>query len=239
MSVTRSFQRPFVLPEDARQLVLARHGATDGRSPGGPFMLVGGHDDPPLLVPHGRNQALALAAHLQVLPISRVWVSPLRRTHETAAPYINATGLELEQLDELREVFLGEWEGGLLERHIAARDPIALRVFQEQRWDVIPGAEPADEFGARIAKALRWLFEATARGATTLAIAHGAVIAEACRQITGSEPFAFVGAENGSVTRLVQRATGKLTIRSFNESQHLAEVNRVMIQAVAGQSAGS
>jgi 2,3-bisphosphoglycerate-dependent phosphoglycerate mutase len=229
MSTTRSFQKPWVLPEDARQLVLARHGAADGRTPGGPYRLLGGQDDPSLLAPHGRNQALALAAHLQSLPITKVWVSPLRRTHESAAPYLQAGGLAAEQLDELREVNLGEWEGGELERRILARDPIAMRVFDEQRWDAIPGAEPAGQFEARVAIAIERLLAGTEPGASTLAYAHGGVIAEVCHQISRSEPFAFVGAENASVTRIVQRANGRLMVRSFNETQHLAEVNRTMV----------
>jgi probable phosphoglycerate mutase len=233
MSATRSFQRPFVLPDDGRELVLARHGATDRRSPGGSLRLLGGQEDPPLLVPHGRNQALALAAHLQVLPIAEVAVSPLVRTHETAAPFLQATGLEAVELPELREVFLGEWEGGELAHRVAIRDPLAMRVFEQQRWDLIPGAEPDEVFSARIAGAVDRLFDLTPPGRTTLAIAHGAVIAEACHQVTGSEPFAFVGAENASITRIVQRATGRRSVRSFNESQHLAEVNRIMIAWVA------
>ena len=46
---------------------------------------------------------------------------------------------------DLREVHLGEWEGGSFRKHVADGHPLALKMRAEQRWDVIPGAEPADQ----------------------------------------------------------------------------------------------
>ena len=47
---------------------------------------------------------------------------------------------------DLREVHLGTWEGGLFRKHDAERHPLARRLWREERWDLIPGAEPADAF---------------------------------------------------------------------------------------------
>ena len=50
---------------------------------------------------------------------------------------------------------------------------------------------------------------------------HGGVIGELCRQASDSRPFAFVHADNGSLTRLVLLPEGLWWIRSFNEGAHV------------------
>ena len=55
-----------------------------------------------------------------------------------------------------------------------------------------------------------------------MAFLHGGVIGEVCRQATESRPFAFVHSDNGSVSRLVVRASGRWQLRSFNEVSHLS-----------------
>ena len=42
---------------------------------------------------------------------------------------------------DLREVFLGDWEGGELRARAAAGDPLYLKMHEEQRWDVIPNGD--------------------------------------------------------------------------------------------------
>jgi probable phosphoglycerate mutase len=47
------------------------------------------------------------------------------------------------------------------------------------------------------------------------------VIGQLCRQATDSRPFAFVHADNGSVSRLVVLPDGRWLLRSFNDISHL------------------
>jgi len=49
----------------------------------------------------------------------------------------------------------------------------------------------------------------------------GVAVAEACRQVTGSRPFAFVDVENGSLTKLTVETGGRWRLRSFNDTAHL------------------
>jgi probable phosphoglycerate mutase len=53
------------------------------------------------------------------------------------------------------------------------------------------------------------------------AVVHGGVIGELCRQASGSRAFAFVHADNGSLTRIVLLPNGHRWVRSFNEGAHL------------------
>ena len=95
-----------------------------------------------------------MAARLGHELFDAMYVSNLRRTAETAAPLIDRTGMTPVVQPDLREVFLGEWEGGLLRQKAADHDPVLERVFAEQRWDLIPGAEPRAEFGGRLHRAV-------------------------------------------------------------------------------------
>ena len=213
-------QHPYELPEGATEIVLVRHGASEAAVEGAKFPLVDGHSDPPLS-DAGHSQARSLAERLVHERPHAIFVSPLRRTHETAAPLEAACGLEPVVLRDLREVFLGEFEGGEYRVRAGRNDPIIQQVFAEQRWDAIPGGESLDSLGRRVRAAVERIVAEAGPDVTAVAFAHGAVIGELCRQATESRPFAFVHADNGSLSRLVVQADGRWLLRSFNDISHL------------------
>ncbi len=214
-------QRRFTLAPNATEVLLVRHGATVDHVPGVPFPLSEeGHGDPPLS-PLGHEQAAAACARLAQDPPDLLAVTTLVRTHETAAPLIAATGLQPLVVPELREVHLGDWEAGEWRVRMATGDPIAMRVLTEQRWDLIPRGERDEDFAARVRAGVRKVAAAAGLGRRAVAVAHGGVIGELCRQATDSRPFAFVSPENGSFTRLVVWEDGGLTLQGFNDVSHL------------------
>jgi probable phosphoglycerate mutase len=216
-------QRQFVLPPDATEVVLVRHGASAAAVPGEPFEELEGQSDPPL-APEGERQALAVAERLAGSgeEFAGLFVTSLKRTQQTAAPLASRTGLEPVVVPELREVGLGEWEGGELRIRAAQRDPLFFEVIASERWDTIPGAEPAEQFAERVATGLAKVIAAVGPGATAVAVVHGGVIGELARQATSSRPFAFVHADNCSITRLVVFGEGRQLLRSFNDVAHLS-----------------
>ncbi len=141
------------------------------------------------------------------------------------APLAALTALEPVVVPELREVYLGDWEGGELRIRAAHGDPILKRAQAEERWDVIPNAEPMEAFAERVAAGLETIVDATGPGALAAAFVHGGVIGELCRQATGSRPFAFLHADNASITRLVVLGDGRRLLRCFNDTAHLAAVH--------------
>jgi probable phosphoglycerate mutase len=213
-------QKPFELPDGATEIILVRHGASADAMPGAPFPLIDGRGDPPLSQT-GRRQAEAVGERLSHEEIARLFVTPLRRTQQTAAPFAAEARIEPTVVENLAEVRLGDWEGGEYRLRVAARDPIIRRVFEEERWDLIPGAESPESLTDRVRAGIEEIVEATGPDVVAVAVLHGGVIGEACRQATGSRPFAFVHSDNGSVSRLVVRASGKWQLRSFNEISHL------------------
>jgi len=214
-------QRRFAPPPGATEIVLVRHGASAAAVPGQSFDLLDGHADPPL-APEGQEQARAAAERLASEgSFAKLFVTPLRRTHETAAPLAELAGLEPEVVPELREVLLGDWEGGELRIRAANGDPLFFRVLEEERWDVIPNAESMEALGERVRAGVEKMVAATGPDASAAAVLHGGVIGEICRQATSSRAFAFVHADNCSISRLLVLPDGRQLLRSFNDTNHL------------------
>src|ERR671919_316951 len=167
----------------------------------------------------GRDQAERVADRLAHEPITAIYVSTLRRTAQTAAPLAAHLGLEPRVEPDLREVYLGEWEGGTFRKHVAEGHPVARRMSAERRGDVIPGAEPADAFAARVRAAIDRI--ATAHPDETVAVvSHGGVIGQVLADASGSQGFAFTGSDNGAISHLVI-APDRWVIRRYNDTAHL------------------
>jgi probable phosphoglycerate mutase len=213
-------QRAWALPDHATEVLLLRHGASQDAIPGEPFEMVEGHADP-ALSPIGEQQAELVGARLAATPPDTLFVTSLRRTVQTAAPLVAATGLQATVIPELSEVHLGEWEGGELRIRTAHGDPLVQTIFEQQRWDVIPGAEPMEEFAARTRTGLLRVVELTGPGRVAVAVVHGGVIGELARQATSAPGLSLIHAENTSITRIVVFADGRWLLRSFNDTSHL------------------
>jgi 2,3-bisphosphoglycerate-dependent phosphoglycerate mutase len=217
--VPRSFrQHRFTPPPGATELVLVRHGESEPAIEGASFPLVDGHGDP-ALSPEGRQQAAQVCARLAGEGVDAIYVSKLRRTAETAAALADRLGLSPVVDPDLHEVHLGEWEGGAFRLHVAEGHPAALKLFEEERWEAIPGAEPAEAFAARAHRAVARI--ATAHRDQRVAVfAHGGIIGQILAQATRSRPFAFSGADNASISHLVVVGE-RWVLRRFNDTTHL------------------
>jgi probable phosphoglycerate mutase len=104
---------------------------------------------------------------------------------------------------------------------MAEGDPLARRALAEERWELIPGAESGAALAARVRAGVDAIVARLGPGATGAAVLHGGVIGEICRQATDSRPFAFIHADNGSISRLVVFGDGRWLLRSFNDTAHL------------------
>jgi len=203
------------------ELLLVRHGQSEAYLDGTSFPLVDGHGDPPLSE-RGQEQARRAGQRLATAGIDAIYVTALQRTAQTAAPL--ARRLELAPRVEagLREVFLGEWEGGRYRKLVAENHPIAQRMFAEERWDVIPGAESLVAFDGRVRAAIRRL-AAEHPGQRVAAFTHGGVIGQVLAMASDSRPFAFNTADNASISRLII-TRDRWWVRGFNDTAHLEDL---------------
>lgn len=212
-------QARFRRPPGATEILLVRHGESAPARPGVPFALVDGQGDPELH-PDGRHQAQLVADRLASEAVSAIYVTTLRRTAETAAPLAARLGLTPSVEADLREVHLGDWEGGAFRQHVADGHPIAQRMYAEQRWDVIPGAEPGEAFAARVRAGIGRI-AARHPDATVAVFTHGGVIGQILADASGaSSAFAFVGSDNGSISQLVV-VGDRWLVRRYNDTAHL------------------
>ncbi|QHC57991.1 histidine phosphatase family protein [Rathayibacter sp. VKM Ac-2760] len=152
------------------RLLLIRHGQTPSNVDGILDTRIPG----PGLTELGRSQAAALPTTLADEPIGALFVSTMRRTHETAAPLAAALGLEPVERAGIREIAAGDLE---MRGDEAAVEEYMGTVF---RWaggataERLAGGETGDEFAARYDAVVA---EAEATGHDVVAlVSHGAAI---------------------------------------------------------------
>ncbi|MGI9608709.1 MAG: histidine phosphatase family protein [Acidimicrobiia bacterium] len=218
----REFRQPRFTPRPGScEILLLRHGESAPHREGDSVPLLDKQGDPPL-APEGVQQAERAAERLISTGefIAAVYVTTLQRTRQTAAPLVKRLGLTPIVEADLREVFLGDWEGGEFRQRVADNDPVAEQMRSDQRWDVIPGAEPAADFSARVQRGIERI-TANHPDELVVAVVHGGVIGEVMARATGSTAFALGGADNASISHLVVDGQ-RWIVRCFNDTSHLS-----------------
>jgi broad specificity phosphatase PhoE len=154
------------------RLILARHGQTDANvrmaidsaPPGGP------------LTEQGRRQAEELADDLAVEPVAAVYASTALRAQQTALPVALRHGLDVEVVEGLHEVFVGDLEGNT--------DRESLRAFVDvfHAWAAgdlsrpMPGGETGQHAVDRFTAALDGVLAKHSDDGVLVVVRHGAML---------------------------------------------------------------
>ena len=155
-----------------KKVYLIRHGLPD--FPGGKGMCIGTTDIP--MGEKGFQQAAEMAKKLP--PVTAVFSSPLTRAVQTA----QAIGLPVAILDDLREMYAGEWDG-LTFDEIRQRYPELYAARFHDLTIPLPGAEDHANGLARFKGAME---EAAKQSPGDFAVvAHGGIIAQFLQDISG------------------------------------------------------
>ena len=155
-----------------KKVYLIRHGLPD--FPGGKGMCIGTTDIP--MGEKGFMQAAEMAKRLP--PVTAVFSSPLTRAVQTA----QAIGLPVAILDDLREMYAGEWDG-LTFKEIRQRYPELYAARFHDLTIPLPGAEDHAEGLFRFKVAME---EAAKQSPGDFAVvAHGGIIAQFLQDISG------------------------------------------------------
>jgi probable phosphoglycerate mutase len=120
---------------------------------------------------------------------------------------------------DLREVFLGEWDGGEFRFRAAENDPAIVRAREKECWGELPGAETFIQLQTRVVRGLHRIAAAHPDQLVAVVV-HGGVVGAALSHATGSRNFGFNGVDNGSISRVVVHGT-QMTLRGFNDVAHL------------------
>ena len=176
-----------------------------------------------ILIRHGEstwNRERRIQGQLDP-PLSEQGHEQARRASQTAAPIASTLGVEARPMKELREIFLGDWEG-LHSDELGQRFPEAWDAWtREPNWDVVPRGEGASPFEKRVVSVLDRLFEQHSQG-DAIVVTHGGVIQIALHRVVGRPshglfPFRI---SNASVS-IVERRNGRMVIATVNDTSHL------------------
>jgi len=179
-----------------------------------------GQLDPPLSE-EGRRQAVRLGHRLAGRTFAGFYSSDLKRAAETAQLIGQSLGVEPTPMTELREIYLGQWEG-LRTEDLAAGFPEAWASWTEEPdWDLVPGGEGAVAFEARVGATIDALFRRHTQG-DVLVVTHGGVIQIALHHVVGRPgrgifPFRI---QNASVS-VLERRNGRVVVSGVNDIGHL------------------
>jgi probable phosphoglycerate mutase len=107
----------------------------------------------PELTVRGQRQA-ALLTTRDWGRVDELWVSPMVRAQQTAAPLADALGLEPVTHDWMHEIKVpDDWEGSPVDRYTEAFEKLNLRRIAEL-WEGIPGGESFRDFHQRVTRGL-------------------------------------------------------------------------------------
>ena len=218
-AASRYRQIRFAPPAGSTELLLVRHGESEPADPDRPFPLVDGRGDPELSG-SGLEQAELVADRLGFYARRRHLRHKPAAPAQTAAPLAARLGLVPVVEPELAEVL--SWlmgEGGIYGRRISEGDPLASQIFEQERWDVIPGAETNESVRTRVTAAINRVADRNV-GGRVVCFAHGGTIGAVLAVATGSRPFAFIGSDNAAISTIVV-AGPRWLLRGFNDRSHL------------------
>jgi broad specificity phosphatase PhoE len=199
------------------QLLLVRHG-----EPLAVSEQVGGAD--PSLSPQGHDQAAALGAWVAAggEHVVEVVVSGMRRAQETAAPAARALGLDVVVDPELAEFDVGRPDYQPVHARLGSDDPDWRRI--SEGW--FPEFVDAEAFTARVKGAFGRIVDRhrDAGRDSVLVVCHAGVINTFLAGELGlARPLTFP-LDHGGVSRVLVSRTGRVRVRSVNETGHVADV---------------
>ena len=200
----------------SRQLILVRHGQTLDNVAG----IAQGWNDS-ALSEVGQEQVQRLASRLAALKPTAIYSSPLGRALATAQAISAATGLPITQLEDLREMSYGGWEG---------RSFLDVRREDEatyQRWihdgeASCPGGESHAAVRRRMERALGQI-----NSERPVVVTHGTAIRIAVTALLGVPVLtAMQFAQDNAALNLFVWRGDRWVLKVWNDSTHCVNTER-------------
>lgn len=146
----------------------------------------------------------------------RIVSSDLRRAQDTALALSELTGVPVLTDPQLREIYVGRWEG-LHRDEVHARDPELFAAWSAGDDIAVGGGERRSEAGSRAAEAIRRHVSETEAGVLVVA-SHGAALRGAVLSLTGIagwSPAVIASLRNAHWAELRPRA-GAWILEAYN-----------------------
>jgi broad specificity phosphatase PhoE len=194
------------------QLILVRHGETLHNVSG----VTQGWNDSALSVA-GERQIRQLAEKIRQYQPTALFSSPLPRAVSTANAISGITGLEVQLLEDLREMNYGEWEGQSFV-NIRAEQADQFRRFVEDPACRCPGGESHLDVRARMRRAFETI---SAAGARAIAVSHATAIRVGTTALLNVEVGVsrHLAIDNASINIFIRRGD-RFVLKLWNDTSH-------------------
>jgi len=198
---------------------LIRHGQTRSNVTG---YLMGWTDEG--LDDVGYAQANSLAARIASLPITAVYVSPLRRAIETAATTAKPHGLEPRVYPDLVEINYGDWQG-LHRKQVRQEWPELWQKLRIYSPDVvIPNGESLEQVNRRTIRAFNTII-ASEPGGQVAIVTHQGILKAMVAYILNAPNIVCSRFELGNASLSLVRITdGTPRLITLNDMSHIGEI---------------
>ncbi len=213
------------------RLALVRHGETIWNAEN---RYAGSTDIP--LSPRGLEQAELLANWVSSAGFTAIWVSPLRRARETAAPSERITGMTARVDSRLREIHFGRGEG-LTNAEIQQSFPQAFAAFEADPVSHhLPGGEDPRDVAERAVECFQEIETQHPRG-RVLVVTHNTLIRVALCQLLGvpvsKYRTVFPTIANGALSE-IELQDGLFSLLKFNVPLELSWAGRAEVDEPDG-----
>jgi probable phosphoglycerate mutase len=213
-------------------LLLVRHGETDDNRN---HVFQG--QEGSVLNARGRDQAARLAARLASAKArpAALYASDLSRAKETAEILGRALSLEPILDPELREIYLGAWQG-LTYAEIARRFPDEWAAWRSGQDIHRGGGETYTELFDRMARAIERIARAHV-GEAAIVVSHGAALKTFAGHVLGMGPGSatwlrsFRVQDNTGVSVVEWEERAGFRIAAWNDAAHLGDP---VVEALGG-----
>ncbi|MEO6258782.1 MAG: histidine phosphatase family protein [Thermoanaerobaculia bacterium] len=196
------------------ELILVRHGETLHNVAG----IAQGWNDS-ALSERGQRQVRQLALRIASLHPDAIISSPLQRALTTARAIAQATGLEIKQVDELREMGYGEWEGQSFP-DVRRNEEQSYRRWIADPDHPSPSGESHNDVRRRMEHAFGSLFAESGR---VVVVSHGTAIRIAATVLLKApiEVSRHLAQDNASMSLFVRRGDA-MVLKLWNDTSHCA-----------------
>jgi ribonuclease H / adenosylcobalamin/alpha-ribazole phosphatase len=205
---------------NTERIILVRHGETVNNVDG----ITQGWSDSELS-PRGLIQVQSVAARIAPYGPTSVFSSTLKRAMSTAEAIATTFALDVQPLEELRELNCGEWEGVSFLK-VRKDDPEFYRRWLDDPALACPGGESFEDLSRRMARAFELIGQSDTSPAemrTAVVVSHATAIRVAATVLLQLPLAAARGfAQENAAVNVFEWRNGRYVLRVWNETTHWA-----------------
>jgi len=198
------------------RIIFVRHGETVGNVRG----IAQGWGDS-ALSEQGQAQVEKLAHRLRSFQPTELFCSTLPRAVATAKAISDVLNLEIQQVDDLREMNCGDWEG-ISFASVREREPELFRSWADDPTMKCPGGESFQDVAGRMGRALEHIQTlSNEQPRCAVIVSHGTAIRVVATSLLGLELSAATRfAQDNAAINLFERRGTKYILRTWNDATH-------------------